>query len=110
MAASMLSATLTTKNGNSSQFSQPIADSSKKCSLTMLHKGLINMKEDLNQILTALVESEKNNDGTTDAATNSDGEVSDKEDEDGSDQSDDRNQDKRKSEEEQKGHKKPKVS
>lgn len=69
----MLSATLTTKNGNSSQFSQPIADSSKKCSLTMLHKGLINMKEDLNQILTALVESEKNNDGTTDAATNSDG-------------------------------------
>lgn len=38
------------------------------------------------------------------------GEVSDKEDEDGSDQSDDRNQDKRKSEEEQKGYKKPKVS
>lgn len=69
----MLSATLTTKNGNSSQFSQPIADSSKKCSLSMLHEGLINMKEDLNQILTALVESEKNNDGSTDAATYSNG-------------------------------------
>lgn len=72
MAATTLTATLTTKNDNSTRFSQPVGDSSKKCTLPLLRKGLENMKDELNLTLTALVESEKSN-GDTKADVDSDG-------------------------------------